>query len=205
MSESHTPAPKLDLVSNGMPGSVVNGRRSERLAKPGVRPAPSPPSRSGRSSGLSLIGVATLLGVGALALGGWAFVRQHRTTTPVPALPADTAAPLRRAVTLLASPRSEHLPLARSAGRLVVVLDERGSALLVVRNLGRAPTGLAYEAWVIPQGAKPAPAALFGGGADRVLWLRGRVGHGARVAVTLEDAGGVSAPTRRLRLVARRA
>jgi anti-sigma-K factor RskA len=147
-----------------------------------------------------------VLGAGALALGGWAFVRQHRTTTPVPPRPVrvDPAAPLRRAVRLLASPRSERLPLARSAGRLVVVLDEHGSGVLAVQNLGRAPAGLAYEAWVLPPGGAPAPAALFAGGADQVVRLRGRVDHGARVAVTLERADGAPAPTRRVRLVARR-
>jgi hypothetical protein len=86
----------------------------------------------------------------------------------------------------------------------VVVLDDQGSAFLLVRGLGRAPAGLAYEAWVIRHGTKPAPAAVFAGGADTVVWLRRRVERGARVAVTLERAAGAPAPTRRLRLVAQR-
>jgi anti-sigma-K factor RskA len=153
---------------------------------------------------LTLIALAMLLGVGALVLGGWAFARQHRSTGPSKPVPVATRTPLPRAVALLASPRSERLPLARSAGRLVAVLDRRGSALLVVRNLGHAPVGRTYQVWVITPGAKPAPAASFAGGAEQVVWLRGRVEHGARIAVTLERATGASAPTRPLRLVVRR-
>jgi hypothetical protein len=112
----------------------------------------------------------------------------------------DVTAPLRRAVTVLASPLSKRFPLSGSVGRLVLVVDEQEHGLLVVRNLGSAPAGLAYQAWVIPPGTSPKPAARFAGG-NRVVWLGRRVVHGARVAVTLERAG-ARAPTRRLRLVA---
>jgi hypothetical protein len=90
-----------------------------------------------------------------------------------------------------------------SVGRLVLVAaDDR--ALLVVDGLGRAPAGRAYAAWVIPPGsATPFAAATFDG-SQRLVPLTRAVPPGARVGVTLEDAGGVERPTRPLRLVAER-
>ncbi len=58
-----------------------------------------------------------------------------------------------------------------------------------------APSGKTYEAWVI-RGGKATPAGLFGGRAGTsLLKIDGAVQAGAAVAVTLERAGGVSAPT----------
>jgi Anti-sigma-K factor rskA len=150
-----------------------------------------------------LIAMAAILGAGAVALGIGAFVHQrHHAARPPRATPVDATAPLKKAVALLASPQSERFPLAGSVGRLVLVVDDHGDGLLVVRNLGIAPAGRAYQAWVVPPGASAVPAARFAGG-DRVVLLGRRVVQGARVAVTLERAG-VREPTRQLRLVARR-
>ena len=58
-----------------------------------------------------------------------------------------------------------------------------------------APRGKTYEAWIIPPGKAARPAGLFAGGGRSVVHLRGPVPAGAVVAVTVERAGGASAPT----------
>jgi anti-sigma-K factor RskA len=70
-----------------------------------------------------------------------------------------------------------------------------GKAMLSTSGLGAAPRGKTYEAWIIPAGKQPQPAGLFRGGPDASLALRGSVPRNAVVAVTLEPAGGSSAPT----------
>ncbi|HEY3551148.1 MAG TPA: anti-sigma factor [Gaiellaceae bacterium] len=74
-----------------------------------------------------------------------------------------------------------------------VVLDRFGNATLHVSGLPAAPHGKTYEAWVIPKIGAARPAGLFGG--STTLQLQGNVPQNAVVAVTLERAGGVSAPT----------
>jgi anti-sigma-K factor RskA len=75
-----------------------------------------------------------------------------------------------------------------------LVLDH-GKATLRVTGLEAAPSGKTYEAWVIPKGRAPKPAGLFSGGTSTIIHLRGTVPHNAVVAVTVEPAGGVTAPT----------
>lgn len=84
------------------------------------------------------------------------------------------------------SPRVINVTLSRDAG---------GSATLQVSGLAAAPNGKTYEAWVIPEGKAPRPAGLFSGGATTTIHLKRAVPNGALVAVTIERAGGVPAPT----------
>jgi hypothetical protein len=70
--------------------------------------------------------------------------------------------------------------------------------VLVASNLPPAPSGKAYEMWVIPKGGNPIPSGVFQSGADgaAVHVRRGTVDPNADVvAVTLEDAGGANQPT----------
>lgn len=85
------------------------------------------------------------------------------------------------------------LPLTGANGSLVVAGN--GEATLVVSSLRPAPPGKTYEVWVIARG-KPAPAGLFAArrGTDTIHLTR-KVPHGATVGVTLERAGGATAPT----------
>ena len=85
-------------------------------------------------------------------------------------------------------------PVSGTDGRLVVA--PTGEAFLLVPALERAPRGRTYEAWVIEDGA-PQPAGLFEGGEGTAVALTRPVQEGATVAVTLERAGGVPAPTGR--------
>jgi anti-sigma-K factor RskA len=102
---------------------------------------------------------------------------------------------------ILGDPNARSTTLTGASGRLVV--GESGDAVLVVSGLARAPSGKAYEVWVI-EGETPRPAGLFDGEQDGdVVKLRERVPRGAVVAVTLEREGGVSAPTKRPLITAR--
>lgn len=81
-----------------------------------------------------------------------------------------------------------------------VVAMEGGGSLIVSGNqatlvacVKAPPAGKTYEAWVIENGVTR-PAALFAGGCQHVV-LDKPVQSGTSVAVTLEAAGGVEAPT----------
>ena len=70
----------------------------------------------------------------------------------------------------------------------------KGVAEMTVTGLPDAPAGKTYEVWVI-NGTKPARAGLFHEGGKQTLTLSRPVASGAKVAVTLEKAGGTDAPT----------
>jgi len=76
-----------------------------------------------------------------------------------------------------------------------LVLGPNRTGSLHISGLSAAPHGKTYEAWVIPAGHSPRPAGLFPGGASTIVHLRGTVPPKSVVAVTLERAGGVKAPT----------
>jgi anti-sigma-K factor RskA len=84
-------------------------------------------------------------------------------------------------------------PMKGGSGAVCVAPTER--AVLIADNLSPASPGKTYEAWVIT-GKHVKPAGLFRGGAGRkYVQLTRPVPAGAKVAVTLEKRGGVSAPT----------
>ncbi|HZO96469.1 MAG TPA: anti-sigma factor [Gaiellaceae bacterium] len=86
------------------------------------------------------------------------------------------------------------VPLNGASGSVVVSGDE---AALVLTGVGRAPAGKTYEAWVIA-GSRAERAGVFAGGEGTVVVrLTHAVPAGAVVAVTVERAGGVDAPTRK--------
>jgi anti-sigma-K factor RskA len=80
----------------------------------------------------------------------------------------------------------------------VWVHPQRG-VLLIASNLPPAPAGKAYEMWIVPKGAPPIPAGLFNSDPQGVathVWSQPvNLASAAAVAVTLEAAGGVPAPT----------
>jgi anti-sigma-K factor RskA len=100
----------------------------------------------------------------------------------------------REAAQIVARPDAETVALAKGTGRLVVAPD--GQAALALAGLDPAPSGKTYEVWVIAGQSAPEPSGLFPGrrGADLVR-VEQMVGRGDVVAVTLESAGGASAPT----------
>ena len=84
-------------------------------------------------------------------------------------------------------------PTQGSSGAICVAPTEK--AVLITDGLPAASPDKTYEAWVIT-GRRVQPAGLFHGGAGRkYVLLTKPVRAPAKVAVTLEKRGGVSAPT----------
>lgn len=85
------------------------------------------------------------------------------------------------------------VPLQGATGELAV--DSKGNGTLRVVGLEPAPPGRTYEIWVIKRGARPEPAGLFARGGATGVDVTRDIPRGATVAVTIEQAGGVAAPT----------
>jgi anti-sigma-K factor RskA len=130
---------------------------------------------------------AAVAACAAIALGIWAVTLSNKLDSRDAALARQ-----QRVAAIVAQPDARTIPFRQ--GKLVVTSG--GTAALIVRNLGPAPAGRTYEAWVSAGGA-PRPAGLFRGGSDAALPLEGRVQGGASVLVTVERAGGVDAPTQK--------
>ena len=135
-----------------------------------------------------LAAVAAVAAVVALALGTWATSMSSDLDETRDALARERAA-----AAIVADPTSRTVEMAPGAGRLVVGVD--GQAALVLPDLGEAPAGKTYQAWVIEDG-NPISAGTFPGeyGTDVVL-VDGDVAEGEVVAVTLEKAGGAKTPS----------
>jgi anti-sigma factor RsiW len=133
--------------------------------------------------------VAAVAAVVALALGIWGASLSGDLDETRAALERERAA-----AAVLGDPDARSVALAEGEGQLVVAPD--GQAVLVVDGLGPAPAGKTYELWVSAQGEDPVPAGVFPGGDGREIALvDGVVDAGEVVLVTIEQAGGVDAPT----------
>jgi anti-sigma-K factor RskA len=84
------------------------------------------------------------------------------------------------------------LPLHGAGGAAFV--NRSGGAVLVVSGVRAAPSGRAYEIWIV-EGTKATPAGLFGGGRTAVVPLLAPVAKGDRIGVTLERARGAEMPS----------
>jgi anti-sigma-K factor RskA len=138
-----------------------------------------------------LAATAAAAAVVALAVGLWAAHLSSQLDDSRSAL--DRA---RANATVLADPDGRSVSLHTGAGRLVV--DPDGRSVLVLDDVAPAPAGKTYEVWIMPGGdaAQAAPAGLFGGReAPQLVGVDGTVQSGDVVAVTVEPAGGVDAPT----------
>jgi anti-sigma-K factor RskA len=135
-----------------------------------------------------LAAVAAVAAASALALGLWGSSLSSDLDETRAALERERAASA-----IVADPGARTVDLTTGLGRLVV--DADGRAALVLMNLGPAPSGQTYQAWVI-EDDNPISAGIFPGqdGVDVVL-VDGDVAEGEVVAVTVEQAGGVEAPT----------
>jgi len=168
-------------------------------ASPGT-PVPFPAlelPRARRPGWPTLAALAAACGLLAVGLGAWALVasiRSDEAAVPDPAL--------ERSLAVLTSSGAQRLPLRGSVGRIALVVDENGRAVLALDGLGPAPDGRVYAAWlVLPGSATPLAAGTFSG-RDRAVPLGRVVPPGARVAVTLERDPPPSRPSRPLRLSA---
>ena len=144
-------------------------------------------SRHNRRTTSVLVAVAAVAAVAVLGLGLWA----SRLSSDLDET-RDALASARAAAAIVADPSARSVDLATGSGSLVV--DPDGRAALVLPNLGPAPSGRTYQAWII-ENDNPIPAGTFPGedGLDVVL-VDGDVADGEVVAVTIEDAGGAETP-----------
>lgn len=110
------------------------------------------------------------------------------------------AAALRQAFELIQAPETREVTFGQGQpapprGRVFV---NSSGVLLVASRLPAPPPGRTYEMWII-RGGKPAPAGLFAsdtqGDAFHLYRTASPALAGDVVAVTLEVAGGVNAPT----------
>ncbi len=156
-------------------------------AEPPQNVVPLEPRRARRAAP-ALAAVAAVAAVVALGIGLWASSLSSDLDETRAAL-----ARTRAAAAIVADPTAQTVDLAEGNGRLVV--GSEGRAALVLHDLGPAPSGKTYQAWII-EDDNPISAGVFPGdeGLDVVL-LDGDVADGEVVAVTVEKAGGVGAPT----------
>jgi anti-sigma-K factor RskA len=173
------PVPSPDLRAR-----IVDAARAE---PPVVIPFPAQRRRP-----VVVPALATLAAVAAavaIGLGIWAVHLSNDLDSTRAAMGHQ-----QEAAAVLADPDARTISLASGSGRLVVAPD--GRAALVLSGLDPAPAGKTYEVWVIVQGSAPTRAGVFGGRAGGDVVGVGRtVGSGDIVAVTVEKAGGVDAPT----------
>jgi anti-sigma-K factor RskA len=159
---------------------VLESARAERS---NVIPFP----RSRRRTTWALAGVAAVAAAAAVGLGIWAAILNND-------LGGERSAHTRvtDAIALVAAPGTAHVPLSGATGSLAVGASGRG--VLVISNLGKAPAGRTYEAWVI-EGSTPLPAGLFEGGRITIVPLSRPVPRGSTVAVTVERKAGAAKPS----------
>jgi hypothetical protein len=142
------------------------------------------PLRPRRSAGVAITAaVAIAACAAAVVLGFWAASLHH-------SLARD-----RTALNILGDPNAQRVAVSGAPGQLVV--SSSGAAVLAVR-LPPPPHGKTYEAWVVDPAVHR--AGQFSG---KTFALQHRVAPGAQVLVTLENAGGVDAPTSKPLLSAR--
>jgi len=186
--------------SNGSASPIPDADSSPRPTS-ALGPVELPPKRL--LSGTTLAAVAALLGVAAIALGTTALVTSLDSDDVSEAAPqATTASEAEQAISLLSKPSTQRVPIANSGGRIILAIGETGRGVLVLDGLAAAPAGKAYQAWVIkPKAKAPASAAVFSG-IESIVPLSVSVKVGSVVAITIERAGGVAAPTQTPKLVA---
>lgn len=168
------PAPPPELRSR-----ILEQARAER---PNVIPlrrrfAPS------RAAGA----VAAVAACAALGLGLWAASLSRSLDRERAASRAQASA-----LQILGDPAARRVPVQGGNGTLAV--SSSGNAALALARLDRAPSGKVYEVWVID--GTPVRAGLMkGGSGGSAVRLERPVPAGSIVAVTVERAGGVDAPT----------
>jgi anti-sigma factor RsiW len=138
-----------------------------------------------------LAAAAAIAALVALGVGFWASDLSSQLDETRAALDRERAA-----ARVLVDPGARSVSLQAGEGRLVV--NQQGEAVLVLHGVDPAPAGKTYEMWIVPGGdiASANRAGLFSGrDGSELERLEGTVRVGDVVAVTIEPAGGVDAPT----------
>ena len=185
--------------SNGSASSAEPAPSTTRTSTLG--PLELPPKR--RPSAATLVTIAALVGVAAIAIGTTAIVSSlDSDESGQAAEQTTTVSAVEEAISLLSKPSTQRVPVANSGGRIILAIGANGRGVLILDGLGAAPAGKAYQAWVIKPNAKaPSSAAVFDG-VETMVPLSVSVKPGAVVAITIEQAGGAPAPTQTPTLVA---
>ncbi len=179
----------LAIAASGPePSSALRDRiLADVRAEPPQNVVPLEPRR--RRLAPALGAVAAVAAVVALAVGLWASDLSSQLDETRAALEREQAA-----AAILADPDARSVSLQEGEGQLVV--DPDGRAVLVVDGLDPAPAGKTYQVWIVGHGDDPVSAGLFPGrDGVEIIGVEGTVEPTQIVAVTLEDAGGVEAPT----------
>ena len=170
--------------------------RSRVLAAAGALSEPRWHWRTAWQAGgaMAVLAIGTIVYQNQRAGSEIAAVRQQLNQTTL------EAASLRSALALLQAPETREVTFGQGApapprGR---VFFNPSSVLLIASNLPAPPAGKTYEMWII-RGGKPAPAGLFSstaqGSALHFFTPSTPLLETDTVAVTLEVAAGVDAPT----------
>jgi hypothetical protein len=168
-------------VEGPAPPAALRGRILAAAQAEGQNVIPFPARRSVAVPIAAAVAVAA--SAAAVALGIWAASLHH------------SLAHERTAVNILGDPAARHVAVSGASGELVIAPS--GAAVLAV-HLPHPPQGKTYEAWVADGAVHR--AGQFSG---KTFTLQKRVAPGAQVLVTLENAGGVDAPTSKPLLSAR--
>ena len=159
----------------GLRDRILEQARSERPNVVPLRPA----WRSWPAA------VAAVAAAAAIGLGIWASSLSNSLDRTRSARDQQE-----RILSIVSDPAARHFSLSGGHGTLVV--SRTGAAALLISNLGHAPRGKTYEAWVI-QNRSPHRAGTF---TNAIAFRLTRpVPDHAVVAVTIERHGGVDAPT----------
>jgi hypothetical protein len=198
-------------LDRGCENCTAGIREARRFASSMGASAEGPePSRQLRGRVLAAAGAAsesswhwrtawqTAAAMALLAIG--AIVYQGQRSNSEVAEARQQMNSLRSALTLLQAPETREVTFGQGApapprGR---VFFNPSSVLLIASNLPAPPAGKTYEMWII-RGGKPAPAGLFTstsqGAALHFYNAPAPLLASDTVAVTLEIAAGVDAPT----------
>lgn len=82
---------------------------------------------------------------------------------------------------------------AQGGGQATVLVRRSGAAEIALQGLPEPPAGRVYQAWAIPDGGTPLPDGTTASGQGTIALQQPVLGR--TVAITLEPAPGVSAPT----------
>jgi hypothetical protein len=154
-----------------------------------------------RVSAKTLVALATVTGVAAIALGAWAFVSSVREPDSLEVLRTTPISGSSQAISLLSKPSTQRLPLRRSGGAITLAVAADGRGVLVLDGLPVLPVGLTYQAWLLDPGKRSreyVPAAAFTG-AETAVPLAAEVPRGWVVGVTAERSAGARKPTHAFR------
>lgn len=85
--------------------------------------------------------------------------------------------------------------LLEGAEATLVRSESLGQAVLVTKALPAAPSGMAYQMWLLTDGTSPSSAGMLAAAANQTILLKGDAAKATAAAITIEPAGGSNQPT----------